>query len=71
MNLVKVATWIQEGYAEYYQRRRDENYDIFSKKDYVMRYVMEKGNGHFNPKQIDMLIDWENSVSDEYGFMEC
>jgi len=68
MNLVEVATWIQEGYAEFYQRQRDENYDLISKKDYVMRYVMEKGRGRLNPSIISDLIDMETSVPDDDGF---
>jgi hypothetical protein len=71
MNLVKVATWIQEGYAEYYRRRRDENYDLIPKKDYVMKYVMEEGRGQLNPSMISDLIDMETSVPDDEGFTLC
>ena len=68
MNLVQVATWIQEGYREYY-----DNYDILKYDQsmniskHVMRYVMIKCGGHLNPEIISHLVKLETSVPDQNG----
>ena len=72
MNLVEVATWIQEGYKEYYGIDKLARPILNrSTKDYVMQYVMRKGRGHLNPKVIEDLIKLETSVEDKVGRTLC
>jgi hypothetical protein len=73
MNLVKVATYIQEGYEKYYNIPKcDRNELKHTKKQIIMRYVMNKTRGHINPTQIDLLITMESSIEDpEGGFRPC
>ena len=68
MNLVEVATWIQEGYKMYYNDKK--NGIRVQKSDFIMRHVMHKGKGHLNPKIIQILIDVEDSVEDENGMAQ-
>ena len=79
MNLVEVATWIQEGYKKYYEDKKagrtidfrlPSGKPVSSVKECVMYYVMKKGEGHLNPKEISMLIDMETSVPDEHGTVQ-
>lgn len=68
MNLVKVATWVQEGYREAYDKEIAD--DLFIK--YVVGYVMRKGKGQLNPLNIEDLVKLETSVPDKRGFvMTC
>ena len=72
MNLVEVATWIQEGYKEYYEKTPTIVRPIAGTvQDYVMAYVMRKGKGHLNPALIRDLVVLETSVPDQDGMVQC
>jgi len=75
MNLLQIATWIQEGYKQYYNTPLIARPLLGpnAKKRSVMRYVMNKGRGHLNPDVIEQLIDMENSVEDLLipGSLQC
>lgn len=61
MNLVEVATWIQEADRNWHQL---VFYIGTDRVKYIMHYVMQKGKGKFNPKQIEQLIEMEDSYDD-------
>jgi hypothetical protein len=67
MNLVEIATWIQEGQREAY----DGDISSSDFKNYVIGYVMIKGKGHLNPRIIGELVDLETSIPDKNGFIQC
>ena len=73
MNLVQIATWIQEGYKYYsdnYQSKAREG-SLSECKKIVFMYVMRKCKGRENPQIITKLIDLENSIPNKYGLVEC
>ena len=74
MNLVEIATWIQDGMREYAVIKKANiqfHHGFVDKKTFVMSYVMREGKGHLNPKIIGKLIDLETSVPDENGLVQC
>jgi len=66
MNLVEVATWIQEA-----DRNWHLNNGGYKRDYYIVGYVMRKGRGHFNPVQIKELVDMEDSYNDGTGMKLC
>ena len=70
MNLVEVATWIQEGYAEFYTNPHIKA-PYVNAETYALYYVMRKGKGHLNPATIKDLIALETSVPDPNGMNQC
>jgi hypothetical protein len=68
MNLVEIATYIQDGYKKYYNTPLCDRGELqFDRKQIIMRYVMQKTKGHINPTQIDLLITMETSIDDIYN----
>jgi hypothetical protein len=70
MNLVEVATWIHDGYKSYNSNVKVIKLDQ-TKRDYVTRYVLDKGRGQLNPQTIIMLVEMETSIPDENGCIIC
>ena len=70
MNLVQIATWIQEGYRKYYDDRKN-GIKHKDQTDFIMGYVIRKGKGKLNPKIVREFICLETSVPDENGTVQC
>jgi hypothetical protein len=68
MNLVEVATWIQDGYREAYDNFEDLPNGV---QNYVFRYVMQAGKGCLNPSIVKSLVQLETSVPDQHGTTQC
>lgn len=68
MDLVKVATWIQEGYKEAYAVGENNRVIV---EGWVWGYVMRKGRGQLNPKIVEELVRYEDSVPDKNGMKLC
>ena len=67
MNLVEVATWIQEGYHAF----NETNLPFSERTNWIVGQVMQKTKGRANPIQIKELVELETTIPDKNGMQLC